>query len=99
MLREQAQIWATMDAIERELRDGGNGFYTCRRLTIELQHHNLKEKWTLYPQADLVLTPTAAERLRESSSRPGNCPRDGCAASTVTIHSGREGRKPLSGSS
>src|SRR5690606_3487955 len=64
MLREHAQIWASMDAIEHELREGGDGLDTCHRLIIQLQHHNLKEERILYPQADVVLAPAAAERLR-----------------------------------
>ena len=64
MLREHAQIWATLDALEHEVRQGGSGSHRCHQLMVELQHHNLKEERVLYPQADSVLTAPAAERLR-----------------------------------
>lgn len=64
MLREHGQIWATLDALEQEVRQGGSGLYWCHQLVVQLQHHNLKEERVLYPQADIVLTAPAAERLR-----------------------------------
>jgi hemerythrin-like domain-containing protein len=64
MLREHAQIWSTLDALEQEVRQGGSGLYRCHQLVVQLQHHNLKEERVLYPQADMVLTAPAAERLR-----------------------------------
>ncbi|MGH3208315.1 MAG: hemerythrin domain-containing protein [Trebonia sp.] len=63
MLREHAQIWATLDTLEREAADGG-GHALCRQLASQLLHHNLKEERVLYPRADDVLPPEAAERLR-----------------------------------
>jgi regulator of cell morphogenesis and NO signaling len=63
MLREHAQIWAALDALERE-PPGGTGHALCRQLTSQLLHHNLKEEKVLYPRADDVLPPAAAERLR-----------------------------------
>ena len=41
MLREHAQIWATLDSLEREL-DTGTASGLCRQLTVQLLHHNLK---------------------------------------------------------
>jgi hypothetical protein len=63
MLREHAQIWATLDALEREPTPG-TGLVLCRQLTIRLLHHNLKEERVLYPRADDVLPPATASRLR-----------------------------------
>lgn len=64
MLREHAQIWETLDAVEDELRTGGGALALCHRLAVQLQHHNLKEEKVLYPQADAVLTALATEQLR-----------------------------------
>jgi regulator of cell morphogenesis and NO signaling len=63
MLREHAQIWATLDALEREF-DSGTAPVTCRQLIVRLLHHNLKEEKILYPRADDALPPAAAGRLR-----------------------------------
>ena len=65
MLREHAQIWATLEALERDL-DAGTGIAPgrCRELTVRLLHHNLKEDKVLYPRADDALPPAAAGRLR-----------------------------------
>ena len=64
MLREHAQIWATIDALERELDAGtGTGLAHCRQLTVRLLHHNLKEEKILYLRADDVLPASAADRL------------------------------------
>ncbi|MGH3154154.1 MAG: hemerythrin domain-containing protein [Streptosporangiaceae bacterium] len=63
MLREHAQIWATLDSLEHKL-DTGTGCVLLRRLTVQLLHHNLKEEKILYPRADDLLPPAAAERLR-----------------------------------
>jgi regulator of cell morphogenesis and NO signaling len=63
MLREHAQIWATLDALEREPAPG-DALVLCRQLTVRLLHHNLKEERVLYPRADDVLPPAAAGRLR-----------------------------------
>ena len=64
MLREHAQIWATLDAVERRISEGDAGLDLCHRLVVELQHHNLKEERVLYPQADAVLTAPASGQLR-----------------------------------
>jgi regulator of cell morphogenesis and NO signaling len=63
MLREHAQIWAVLDALEHE-PGGGISRTLCRQLASQLLHHNLKEERVLYPQADAVLPPDAASRLR-----------------------------------
>jgi regulator of cell morphogenesis and NO signaling len=63
MLREHAQIWAVLDALERE-PGGSAGHALCRQLASQLLHHNLKEEKVLYPRADAVLPPAAAGRLR-----------------------------------
>ena len=65
MLREHAQIWATLDSLERAPGDGtGTGRALCRQLSARLLHHNLIEEKILYPRADDALPPAAAERLR-----------------------------------
>ena len=65
MLREHAQIWGTLDSLERELDAGaGTGLALRKRLTVRLLHHNLKEEKILYPRADDLLSPAAADRLR-----------------------------------
>ncbi len=63
MLREHAQIWATLEALEREPAPR-TALDLCRQLTVRLLHHNLKEERVLYPSADDVLPPAAAGRLR-----------------------------------
>jgi regulator of cell morphogenesis and NO signaling len=63
MLREHAQIWATLDTLEREPAPG-TALVLCRQLTVRLLHHNLKEEKVLYPRADDALPPAAAGRLR-----------------------------------
>ncbi len=67
MLREHAQIWATLDALDRVLEaDAGDGVASelCRELTTRLLHHNLKEERVLYPRADVDLNDAAVEKLR-----------------------------------
>jgi iron-sulfur cluster repair protein YtfE (RIC family) len=63
MLREHAQIWAALDALERD-PGGSTGQALCRQLASRLLHHNLKEERVLYPRADDLLPPAAADRLR-----------------------------------
>jgi hemerythrin-like domain-containing protein len=69
MLREHAEIWQTLDALDRELPAAGNDpvatLELCRRLLAQLQDHNLKEERVLYPQADQVLPAAAVDRLAE----------------------------------
>lgn len=62
MLREHAQIWAVLDALERE-PGAGAGHALCRQLTSYLLHHNLKEERMLYPRADDTLPPAVVGRL------------------------------------
>lgn len=65
MLREHAQIWGTLDALERELATGiGTGLALRKRLAVQCLHHNLKEERILYPRADRALPGAAADRLR-----------------------------------
>lgn len=66
MMREHAQIWATLDSLEGDLdaAAAGTRLVLCRQLTVRLLHHNLKEERVLYPRADDVLPPAAADRLR-----------------------------------
>lgn len=67
MLREHGQIWTTLDSLERALDAGtadGAELRLCRQLTVQLQHHNLKEERIVYPQADRALTASAAAQLR-----------------------------------
>jgi iron-sulfur cluster repair protein YtfE (RIC family) len=63
MLREHAQIWATLDLLEREPAPG-TALVLSRQLTVRLLHHNLKEEKILYPRADDARPPPAAGRLR-----------------------------------
>ena len=66
MLREHAQIWQTLDALEREVEDGpSDGRLLCHQLLVQLQHHNMKEERVLYPEADRALSGAAAARLAE----------------------------------
>ncbi len=62
MLREHAQIWATLDSLERD-PGAGTAPVIGRQLTVRLLHHNLKEEEVLYPRADDALPPVAAGRL------------------------------------
>lgn len=65
MLREHGQIWATLDALERALdSDPETARGLLRQLTVQLQHHNLKEERIVYPQADHTLPDPVADRLR-----------------------------------
>ena len=63
MLREHAQMWATLDALGAE-QDAGAAFTLCRRLAVQLLHHNLKEEKVLYPELDRVVPEPRAGRLR-----------------------------------
>lgn len=62
MLREHAQVWGLLDALERSA-DDGTGTELGKRLTVRLLHHNLKEEKILYPRTDDLLPPMAAGRL------------------------------------
>lgn len=66
MLREHGQIWRTLDALELQVTTGTVDASTprlLRELTVQLQHHNLKEEKILYPQADQVLSEEANAEL------------------------------------
>jgi iron-sulfur cluster repair protein YtfE (RIC family) len=70
MLREHAQLWQTTEALEHQLRlagqSGGEDVVSlCHQLSVQLQHHNLKEERIIYPQADLVLAASASAALRD----------------------------------
>jgi regulator of cell morphogenesis and NO signaling len=62
MLREHAQLWATLDMLEHE-PDSGAGLAICTRLTAQLLHHNLKEEKLVYPRADDLLSAEASARM------------------------------------
>src|SRR5690606_25892540 len=67
MLREHGQIWTTCDALEQALADGADNatlLRLCHQLTVQLQHHNLKEEKVLYPQIDVTMAPSALADLR-----------------------------------
>lgn len=66
MLREHGKTWATLDSLEQALARSAPSDTTlalCRQLTVQLQHHNLKEEKILYSQVDTALPATAAARL------------------------------------
>ncbi|CNF53210.1 hemerythrin HHE cation binding domain-containing protein [Mycobacterium tuberculosis] len=63
MLREHGEIWRAMDRLEGGL-GGEAGQDAARELLALLERHNSKEEPILYPQADAVLTPEAADHLR-----------------------------------
>lgn len=68
MLREHAEIWVTMDAIEEQLeRDPRKGpsDELCLELLAQLERHNSKEEAIIYPQADAQLGAELDARLRE----------------------------------
>ena len=76
MLREHAQIWASLDTIDRELQTGVDDRLVakhCHDLAVRLQHHNLKEERTIYAQADQALAGeegTKLAALLEASELP-----------------------------
>ncbi|MFG2247963.1 hemerythrin domain-containing protein [Spirillospora sp. NPDC048823] len=63
MLREHAQMWRTLAALEDE-PDTGAALTLCRRLSVQLLHHNLKEEKVLYAEVDRIVPEPAAGRLR-----------------------------------
>lgn len=77
MLREHAQIWDALDALDAQEHDAHTPHSPAaatllKQLTVQLLHHNTKEEKILYPQADQLLEPAAADRLRQflSSAQP-----------------------------
>jgi hemerythrin-like domain-containing protein len=89
MLREHGEIWDTTEALEAQLREGGDGAGdACRRLLEQLDAHNAKEEPIVYPQADTVLTDAAGAGLRaflEAGRMPDGwvCARAGAAAAAA----------------
>lgn len=68
MLREHAQIWQTLEAMEGAVSgrdDSQDVSHLCRQLLVQLQHHNMKEERILYPEAERALPSEAASRLEE----------------------------------
>lgn len=67
MLREHAQIWQTLDTLERAIAGGdtSDALQLCHQLLVQLQHHNMKEERILYPETDQALSADAAVRLTE----------------------------------
>jgi regulator of cell morphogenesis and NO signaling len=66
MLREHAQLWTTLQTLEREFDTGDSsaGLLLCHQLAVQLQHHNLKEEKIIYPQAETNLPPAATAQLQ-----------------------------------
>jgi len=67
MVREQGEIWNTMDALEAELAADPAGAATSlagRALLDQLASHNAKEEPIVYPQADAVLSAQASAELQ-----------------------------------
>jgi iron-sulfur cluster repair protein YtfE (RIC family) len=66
MLSEHAQLWHTLDDLERDLAADGatpGTLNLCHQLLVQLQHHNLKEERILYPEADRALPSSTVARL------------------------------------
>jgi iron-sulfur cluster repair protein YtfE (RIC family) len=68
MLREHAQMWQTLDALDRLLESAAIGDdaipVLARQLFAQLQAHNPKEEAILYPQLDVALGADEAAHLR-----------------------------------
>lgn len=66
MLREHAQMWGTLDALELRLDadDDSEVPALCGALFTQLQAHNPKEEAILYPQADSMLDAGELSHLR-----------------------------------
>jgi len=68
MLREHAEMWQSLDALDRLLESGATGDdalpVLCRQLFGQLQAHNPKEETILYPQADSALSAEEVSRVR-----------------------------------
>jgi regulator of cell morphogenesis and NO signaling len=77
MLREHGQIWQTLDLLEEQLRTDPVASLardSCRRLLVQLLHHNLKEERILYPRADDALTTPQATNLIQFLTTGGCMP-------------------------
>lgn len=69
MLREHAQMWQTLDALDRLLESAAIGDdaipVLARQLFAQLQAHNPKEEAILYSQLEVVLGSDEAAHLRQ----------------------------------
>jgi iron-sulfur cluster repair protein YtfE (RIC family) len=72
MLREHGEMWTTLGALD-EAPDDEAALTLCRRLNVQLLHHNLKEEKILYPELERVVP--EPERLRDFL-RSGEMPAD-----------------------
>ncbi len=67
MLREHAEIWQALQAVESEIRNDFERTRTAMTaLGSALEQHNQKEEQVVYPAAAKVLTPADAEDVREA---------------------------------
>lgn len=67
MLREHAQMWRLLDALEDALRtrdDRSEAARLCKELSIQLQHHNQKEERILYAAAATTIPTELTGRIR-----------------------------------
>lgn len=68
MLREHGEIWGLVDKLDAGADVDPSAAVvreTCEELIDLLEAHNEKEEPIIYPQADLLLTADAQQRLRE----------------------------------
>jgi iron-sulfur cluster repair protein YtfE (RIC family) len=74
MLREHAEIWQALDAIEAGAgRDTARALYAMASMIAVLEPHNSKEEQILYPASGQVLNTDDTEAIRrafEESERP-----------------------------
>ncbi|WP_205719044.1 hemerythrin domain-containing protein [Actinomadura geliboluensis] len=63
MLREHGEMWGTLDALD-DAPDDDAALTLCRRLNVQLLHHNMKEEKILYPELERVVPEPQEERLR-----------------------------------
>ncbi len=74
MLREHAEIWQALDAMEAEVgRDTTRALAAMATMTSVLGPHNSKEEQILYPASGQVLDPKDTEAVRlvfEEGKRP-----------------------------
>lgn len=63
MLREHGEMWGTLDALD-DAADDDVALTLCRRLNVQLLHHNMKEEKILYPELERVVPEPQEERLR-----------------------------------
>ncbi|WP_301175833.1 hemerythrin domain-containing protein [Actinomadura geliboluensis] len=63
MLREHGEMWGTLDALD-DAADDDAALTLCRRLNVQLLHHNMKEEKILYPELERVVPEPQEERLR-----------------------------------